>query len=174
MFGTTLFFQIVHLSEIKDWPLAGLTALIPLFTGAGLVALFAAGLAIDRLGVRRTVPLMLLPAAAGYVLFGLGGTLPAAALGFLLVGLTQGMVGAVAGTYWPEIYGTRHLGSIRALATSVMVFATALGPGLSGLLLDLRVGLEVQLLAMAALCIAACAGLALAAAAAHAPAPAEG
>ena len=41
-----------------------------------------------------------------------------------LVGTTQV---ALLGALWPELYGTRNLGSIKALATSAMVFATALG-----------------------------------------------
>jgi hypothetical protein len=53
-----------------------------------------------------------------------------------LIGLTQGGSVALLGALWPELYGTRNLGSIKALATSAMVFATALGPGVTGMLID--------------------------------------
>jgi hypothetical protein len=40
------------------------------------------------------------------------------------------------GSLWPELYGTRNLGSIKALATSAMVLSSALGPGITGALID--------------------------------------
>ena len=37
---------------------------------------------------------------------------------------------------WAEIYGVRFLGGIRALTTALMVFSTAFGTALFGLLID--------------------------------------
>jgi len=42
----------------------------------------------------------------------------------------------MGGSLWPELYGTKHLGSIRALTYSVLVFSTAAGPVIAGLMLD--------------------------------------
>lgn len=38
--------------------------------------------------------------------------------------------------FWAEFYGTRHIGAIRATIGAAMVLATAIGPALSGLLID--------------------------------------
>jgi len=38
---------------------------------------------------------------------------------------------------WAELYGVKYLGSIKALTTALMVFATAFGTALFGLLIDL-------------------------------------
>ena len=43
---------------------------------------------------------------------------------------------------WAEVYGTRHLGAIRSMATAIMVFGTAVSPVLFGRLLDLGVSIE--------------------------------
>jgi hypothetical protein len=40
---------------------------------------------------------------------------------------------------WAELYGVRHLGSIRALSVSMLIFATALAPALFGWALELGV-----------------------------------
>jgi MFS family permease len=88
---------------------------------------------------------MLLPAAAGYALIANATGLDGAAVGMALVGLSTGVIAAVGGAYWPEIYGAKYLGSIRSMATAIMVFATALGPLVTGYLIDAGVDLRDQL-----------------------------
>ncbi len=69
-----------------------------------------------------------------------------------LIGLTQGMTGALWGTLLPAIYGTQHLGAVRSLATTVMVVSTAIGPGMTGLLIDSGVTFPRQGLALGLWC----------------------
>ena len=57
------------------------------------------------------------------------------------------------GSIWPEIYGVRHLGAIRALTVAIMVFATAMGPGLTGFLIDRGVSYPAQIIAMGFYCL---------------------
>jgi len=68
--------------------------------------------------------------------------------------LTQGMSSALWGALLPAVYGTRHLGSVRSLATTVMVVSTAIGPGVTGLLIDLGIDFPQQTLLLAAWCVA--------------------
>ncbi|MEM7213308.1 MAG: MFS transporter, partial [Pseudomonadota bacterium] len=49
----------------------------------------------------------------------------------------------------PELYGTRHLGSIKAIASAFMVVGSAIGPGLTGLVIDLGIDFSGQTIAMA-------------------------
>ena len=72
-----------------------------------------------------------------------------------LLGVTQGASATLLGALWPTLYGTRHLGAIRALATSSMVFATALGPAVTGLLIDGGISFPEQVWAFAMWCVAA-------------------
>lgn len=159
IFSTALAFQQVHLTDIKGWSLSGFAALFSVMTAANIGGLIGTGVAIDRFGATRIVPFMLAPGALGYVLLGWSPGLEGAAVGMALVGLTSGAVSAIHGAYWPEIYGVRNLGAIRALATAVMVFATALGPGVTGYLIDAGVDFRAQLVAMGGLALVACGSL---------------
>src|SRR5690606_26028933 len=73
-----------------------------------------------------------------------------------LMGISYGVSSTLFGALWPEIYGTNHLGAIRALTVAVLVFATAMGPGLTGALIDLGVPYPLQIAAMGVYCFAAC------------------
>ena len=46
----------------------------------------------------------------------------------------------MASAFWAEFYGTRHIGAIKAMAAALMVFGSAIGPGLTGALIDLDDG----------------------------------
>jgi len=61
------------------------------------------------------------------------------------------------------VYGIANLGGIRALAVSAMVMATALGPGVTGALIDLGTALPTQLLWMSGWCLVASLAMAFAA-----------
>ena len=75
-----------------------------------------------------------------------------AALG--ITGVTQGIAGTTWGTLMPEVYGTNHLGSVRAMATALMVVSTAIGPGITGLAIDWGVSFPQQAIFMALWCVA--------------------
>ena len=53
------------------------------------------------------------------------------------------------------MYGVRHLGAIRSLAVSLMVFSSALGPLAMGALMDWNVSVESICVLMALYCVAA-------------------
>jgi MFS family permease len=66
----------------------------------------------------------------------------------MLSALTTGGSATLTGALWAELFGTRHLGAIKALATAVMVFGTALGPGLTGLVIDAGIDFPAQMTAI--------------------------
>ncbi|MCC5986425.1 MAG: MFS transporter [Pararhodobacter sp.] len=138
--NTAFFFHQVHLAEAKGWGHAALVALFPLFTATSVASMLAGGWLVDRFSARRLVPYYLLPLAAGYAAFALAGGVPAGAAGMVLMGISVGLNVTMMATLWAELYGTRHLGGIRALTAAVMVLGTALGPGITGVLID--VGLD--------------------------------
>ena len=72
-----------------------------------------------------------------------------------LLGMSYGVSGTLFGALWPEIYGIRHLGSIRAIIVAFMVFSTAMGPGITGFLIDYGVDYPSQILVMGAYCLVA-------------------
>ncbi len=149
-FGTAFFFQQVHMTEIKGWQLSSFVALIPFYSFVSFLSLFAFGAVADRWGSGIVLPLGMVPASLAFFMFASAETLPHAVVGLVFMGMMSGGVGTIAGAFWPEYYGTRHIGSVRAIASSLMVFGSAIGPGITGQLIDLGVGYEAQMFGMSA------------------------
>ena len=135
-FGTAFFFQQVHLAEVKGWPHVQLVALFPLYTAVSIATVLGVGWAIDRFGTARLVPIYLLPMAGAFALLGPVGTIAGVAVCMSLMAVTHGSGQALLAAFWAEFYGTRHMGAIRAVATAAMVLGSAIGPALSGALID--------------------------------------
>lgn len=148
-FSTAFFFHQVHLAEAKGWSHVGLVSLFPVFTAASFVSMFAAGWVVDRIGTARLMPLVILPMAAGFAGFSAAPTLWAAGIFIALMGLTQGMANTVPPAFWAEFYGARHLGGIKALAAALMVLGTAIGPAVTGVLIDRGLAFPQQMLGIA-------------------------
>jgi MFS family permease len=162
IFGTAFFFQQVRLTEEKGWELVAFAAFYPLFVVMAVPMSFLGGWIADRFGSARLAPLYMLPMAAGFLIASLFDGLWAGGAALALLGGTTGFGVAMSGAFWPEHYGTRHLGAIRATASSAMVFGTALGPALTGALIDVGVDFSVQLAWIAAYAAAMSAALGIA------------
>lgn len=154
-FGTALFFHQVHLTVVKGWALVDYVALLPLFTAVAIAATFASGLLLDRIGTPRPMQLLLLPFALGFLVMAQSETLWGAALAIVFFGIGTGAQATVPAAFWAEFYGTRHLGAIKALAAAIMVLGTAVGPGLTGVLIDRGAGFPAQMGPIAAYFVAA-------------------
>ncbi|SLN69304.1 Major Facilitator Superfamily protein [Falsiruegeria litorea R37] len=145
-FVTALFFHQVHLAEIKGWSHIQLVSLFPVYTAAGIVAMLTTGWALDRFGTARLMPFYMLPFVVGFLSFALGNSLPLALIGFVFLGLTSGAIATLIPAFWADFYGTAHIGAIKALATAVMVLGSAIGPAITGALIDVGIGFETQLI----------------------------
>lgn len=145
---TAVFFHQAHLVEAKGWSLAWFAATYPVYAVATVVGSLAGGWAVDRWGSTRLIAAYLLPLAVSVLLLGAIDT-PAVAVAYMLLsGAATGAGRSITSALWAELYGTRHLGGIRALAVSGMVLASALGPGVTGWALDLFVTFDTQLAVM--------------------------
>ncbi len=156
---TGLLFHQSRLVEINAWSLSGFAALFPLFAAAAVASGLLTGALADRYGSRRVLPAYLAPLGLALLLFSVTDSLAIAAVCMTLTGVTAGGATVLFGTVWAELYGLAHLGAIRALAVSLMVFATALGPGAMGVLIDLGVSLDAQFQGLAVYVAACIAGL---------------
>ena len=143
--GTALFFQQVNLAAVKGWSHAGFVALFPLYTMASVATTLASGWAIDRFGAERLIPGYMLPFALGFTVLWRAGTLGQAAVAMALLGLATGVSATLPAAFWAETYGTRHLGAIKAMIAAVMVFGSAIGPGVTGWLIDRGVTFPQQM-----------------------------
>ena len=142
--NTSLFFHQVHLAETKGWAHVSLVALFPLYTATSVSLMLTAGWLVDRFGSLRLAPVYLVPLAAGYAVMALAASVPVGALGMVLIGAGVGMHMTIMATFWAEVFGTRYLGAIRAMMGAVMVFGTAIGPGVTGTLIDLGLDFSAQ------------------------------
>ena len=59
-----------------------------------------------------------------------------------LIGVSNGFANVLGSSTWAEIYGVKHIGSIKALTTALMVFSTAFGTALFGVLIDKGFSIE--------------------------------
>ena len=59
-----------------------------------------------------------------------------------LIGVSNGLANVLGSSTWAEIYGVKYIGSIKALTTALMVFATAFGTALFGILIDMGLTIE--------------------------------
>jgi MFS family permease len=152
--GTVVYFHQSHIAEVKGWTLAAMARGYPIYASFAIAAALAAGWACDRFGPERLLPAFMTPMALGVVLIGPAEHVWAWIVALGLLGTTQGMASALWGALLPAVYGTRHLGSVRSMVTTVMVVSTGVGPGVTGLLIDAGVDVPRQCLAMGLWCLA--------------------
>ncbi len=144
--GTSLFFQQVHLTQVKGWSHLEFVALFPLLTAAMVGMTLVSGWLIDRFSANRVMAYYLIPFSISFLTIALSDTLSGAAVGMILFGASSGMGATLIGAFWAEHCGTQHIGSIKAMVAAVMVFGSAIGPGITGWLIDRGIDFPVQML----------------------------
>lgn len=141
---TGFFFHQNHLVAAKGWTVEWFATCFAVFALSQLVTGLAAGPMVDRFGGRRLLAAFTLPMGMGLTLLSVGSS-PWIAAGFMVgLGVTAGLSPTVVGAMWAEVYGVLHLGAIRAMAQSVMVFGTAASPILMGVLIDRGTGIAAM------------------------------
>ncbi|MFN3824935.1 MAG: MFS transporter [Pseudorhodobacter sp.] len=155
-FNTSFFFQQVHLAEVKGWPHVSLVAIFPIYSMATVTAMLVSGWLVDRFGAVRLIVFYQMPMILFFFLMGPAETLAQAAPLLILMGMTGGSQATIPTAFWAEVYGTRFMGSIKAVAASVMVLGSALGPLLTGALIDFGFDYPQQMIGMSVYFMLAC------------------
>lgn len=139
---TGLFFHQSAVAEATDWTLpllaSAFTAYALLQVSGGLLA----GFLTDRYTARRLMRFYLVPMGAGCLLLWQQSAAWQVFAYMGLLGLSAGAQGTLGGALWAELYGTRHIGAIRAMLHAVMVVSTAVSPVLFGALMDAGIGMR--------------------------------
>ncbi len=152
---TVVFFHQAYLVETKGWSMAIWGGFYSFFAFAATVVSLGVGWAVDRWSARQLLPVYLLPLALALLIFAYGNDQSSGLAGMIAIGASVGASQTLSSAVWAELYGTAHLGSIKALTAAGAVLASAIGPGLTGLLLDKGVSLENILTTMAVYCLGA-------------------
>ncbi|GAA2873329.1 MFS family permease [Aminobacter niigataensis] len=151
---TTLFFHQVYLVELRGWSLEVFASSYLVTAVVNTAFTLVVGQLIDRFSGVSLLPFVLLPLGFACLFLGLVDA-QWSAFGFMaLLGVSNGLSTTLFGAVWPEVYGLKHLGSIRALIVAAGVLASAIGPGLTGFLIDGGVSYPGQILAMGFYCFA--------------------
>lgn len=153
--STGYFFHQLHIVESMGWSLRALALGMVCFAAGSVTGTLFGGWLADRTGSVRLSRYHLLPLAAASVILAVGSGASGTLIFFALIGLTGGANRVVVTTSLAEMYGSRSLGTIRAMAASFMVIASSITPGVFGIAIDVGVGLETLGLVAAGYLVAA-------------------
>ena len=140
---TALFLHHLTLAEEKGWSHTWITGNYIVYSASAVFTALVAGPLIDRYRAVRILPLSLVPlilALSFVVIFDSQRIVPPY---MLMLGMSAGLVHTAAAAMWPELYGVRHLGAIKSLGVTLMVFGSALGPAALGGMMDVGVSIEM-------------------------------
>jgi predicted MFS family arabinose efflux permease len=124
------------ISDSKLWEAYTIPKAFMVYSITSIITLFSSGFLVDKFTSRKLIPIMNIPLLlAMFVLF--YSKQEISAYFFLgLVGISNGFGNILGSSTWAEIYGVKYIGSIKALTTAFMVFSTALGTAVFGILID--------------------------------------
>lgn len=152
---TALFFHQAHIAALRGWDLVWMAPGYTAFATGHVLALGGTGFLVDRIGAARLLPVFLGPMAVAMAVLAVV-TSPWGLVAYLgLAGMTMGGFSTLLGALWPELYGLRHLGSIRAMAQAATILSAALAPVSVGYLFDFAVPLEALAIGFAVYLICA-------------------
>ena len=140
--ATGVFVYQSFITESKEWGTFVIAQSFMVYSILSVVTMLISGFLIDRFTSRKLLIFMNLPLMFSViVLFYFNSTI--SAFVFLgLIGISNGFANVLGSSTWAEIYGVKHIGSIKALTTALMVFSTAFGTALFGLLIDKGFSIE--------------------------------
>ena len=130
------------ISSSKEWGPYVIAQSFMAYSILSVITLFISGFLIDKFSSRKLLIYMNVPLFfATLVLYYFNAPLSSFVF-FGLLGITNGLANVLGSSTWAEIYGVKFIGSIKALTTALMVFATAFGTALFGFLIDFGFTIE--------------------------------
>ena len=137
----TFVYQSFILSS-KNWGPYIIAQSFMVYSILSVLTLILSGFLIDKFTSRKILIFMNIPLFfAAVVLFSFNQPFSSFIL-FGLIGISNGLCNVLGSSTWAEIYGVKHIGSIKALTTALMVFATASGTAIFGVLIDKGYSIE--------------------------------
>ncbi len=128
--------------ESKNWGPFIIAQSFMAYSILSVITLFFSGFLIDKFTSRKILIFMNLPLLLSVIVIILFDSSITAFVFLGLIGISNGFANILGSSTWAEIYGVKHIGSIKALTTALMVFATAFGTALFGIFIDKGFSIE--------------------------------
>ena len=140
--ATGIFVYQSFISESKMWSLYTIPKAFMVYSITSIITLFFSGFLVDKFTSRKLIPLMNIPLLFAMIVLFFFNHEITAFLFLGLVGVSNGLANVLGSSTWAEIYGVKFIGSIKALTTAFMVFSTAFGTAVFGILIDYGFSIE--------------------------------
>jgi len=124
------------ISDSKLWESYTIPKAFMVYSIASIITLFLSGFLIDKFTSRKLIPIMNIPLLFAMIVLFYSKHEISAYFFLGLIGVSNGFGNILGSSTWAEIYGVKYIGGIKALTTAFMVFSTALGTALFGILID--------------------------------------
>ena len=128
--------------ESKNWGDYSIAKAFMVYSVLTVITLFVSGLMVDKFTSRKLLPFLNIPLLFSLIVIAIFNHPYSAFIFMGLLGISNGLTNVLLSSLWAEIYGVNHLGAIKALTGSLMVFSTALATAIFGLLIDLQFTIE--------------------------------
>ena len=144
--ATGTFVYQSFISTSKGWGPYIIAQSFMVYSIFSVITLFISGFLIDKFSSRKLLIYMNMPLLLATVILFYFDSSISSFIFLALIGISNGLANVLGSSTWAEIYGVKHIGSIKALTTALMVFSTAFGTALFGILIDY--GLSVEQIAV--------------------------
>lgn len=140
--STGIFVYQSFISESKNWRTFIFAQSFMAYSIVSLITLFIAGFLVDKFSSRKLIPFMNIPLILALIILFFFNESYIAFIFLGLCGVSNGLANILGTSTWAELYGVKYIGSIKALTTAIMVFSTAFGTAIFGVLIDRGLSIE--------------------------------
>ena len=140
--ATGVFVYQSFIIESKGWGEFVIAQSFMVYSILSVATLLIAGFLIDKFTARKLLIYMNIPLLISTIVIMFFDQSYSAFVFLGLIGISNGLANVLGSATWAEVYGVKHIGSIKALTTALMVFSTAFGTALFGFLIDIDYSIE--------------------------------
>ena len=140
--ATGVFVYQSFIIESKGWGEFVIAQSFMVYSILSVATLLITGFLIDKFTARKLLIYMNIPLLIATIILMFFDQSYSAFIFLGLIGISNGLANVLGSATWAEVYGVKHIGSIKALTTALMVFSTAFGTALFGILIDIDFSIE--------------------------------
>ena len=140
--ATGVFVYQSFISVSKMWTIYTIPKAFMVYSITSIATLIVSGFLVDKFTGRKLILYMNLPLLVAMITILYFNDEIFAYIFLGLIGVSNGLANILGSSTWAEIYGVKFIGGIKALTTAFMVFSTAFGTAVFGLLIDKGFSIE--------------------------------